>query len=155
MQRSPLALLEPPDDTSPQDSAASTAARDACRASFVNSLAAAPVHEAPYRHWILSDVLPADLAAEMDALPFEAPALDGVSGSREIHNNTRTYVDAEAIAKHPACKALAEAFPHPDTVAAVEEITGARLDGCCLRIEYAMDTEGFWLQPHTALGVKK
>ncbi|MBS0359966.1 MAG: 2OG-Fe(II) oxygenase [Proteobacteria bacterium] len=121
----------------------------------MNRLAAAEVHEAPYCHWILNDVLPAELAAELDALPFEAPALDGVSGSREIHNNTRTYVDAAAIASHPSCKALAEAFQHPDTVAAVEEITGADLDGCCLRIEYAMDTDGFWLQPHTDLGVKK
>jgi hypothetical protein len=155
MQRSPLALLDPRGDTSSQDTPAVSAARDACRARFVNSLAAAPRHEGPYRHWILSDVLPADLAAEMDALPFDAPALNGVSGSREIHNNTRTYIDAEAIARHPACAAMAQAFQHPETVAAVEEMTGARLGGCCLRIEYAQDTEGFWLQPHTDLGVKK
>ena len=155
MQRSPLALLDPPQDSSSPESPAVAAARDACRAQFVASLSAASVHEAPYRHWILTEVLPADLAAQVDALPFEAPALHGVSGSREIHNNTRRYVDAEAIALYPSCAALAEAFQHPDTVAAVEAITGAQLDGCCLRIEYAMDTDGFWLQPHTDLGVKK
>lgn len=155
MQRSPLALLDPSTDASSSDSPAASAARDACRTAFNRSLAAAQVHDVPYRHWLLSDVLPADVAAEINALPFEAPALNGVSGSREIHNNTRRYVDADAIARYRACAALAQAFQHPDTVALVEEVTGARLDGCCLRIEYAQDTEGFWLQPHTDLGVKK
>jgi hypothetical protein len=129
--------------------------RDACRESFAKSLAAARPQDEPYRHWILENVLPATIAAALGALPFPAPALNGVSGSREIHNNTRTYVDAQAIAEHGACAALAEAFQHPDTVATVEALTGARLDGCCLRIEYAQDTDGFWLQPHTDLGVKK
>ncbi|HZZ31026.1 MAG TPA: hypothetical protein VFE10_03455 [Phenylobacterium sp.] len=122
---------------------------------FARSLASARVQDEPYRHWILQNVLPAPMAAALDALPFPAPALDGLSGSREIHNNTRTYVDAAAIAEHPMCDALAQAFQHPDTVATIEALTGARLDGCCLRIEYAQDTEGFWLQPHTDLGVKK
>jgi hypothetical protein len=31
---------------------------------------------------------------------------------------------------------------------------GARLDGTYLRLEYAQDTDGFWLEPHTDLGVK-
>ena len=137
----------------PGDTAA--AERDACRAHFARSLEAAVAQDEPYRHWILQDVLPADMAAAMDALPFPAPALNGLSGSREIHNNTRRYIDAEAIGKHPMCAALAQAFQHPDTVAVVEEATGAQLDGCCLRIEYAQDTDGFWLQPHTDLGVKK
>jgi hypothetical protein len=154
MQRSPLALLDPPKDAS-EDTLAIAAARDACRAHFTHSLATAPINNAPYRHWLLSDVLPAGMAAELNALPFAAPALHGVSGSREIHNNTRKYVDGDAIARHLSCAALAQAFQHPDTVAAVEEITGARLGGCCLRIEYAQDTDGFWLQPHTDLGVKK
>jgi hypothetical protein len=95
------------------------------------------------------------MAAALEALPFPAPVLDGVSGSREIHNNTRRYVDAAAIAAHPMCRSLADAFHHPETVAGIEDATGASLGGCCLRIEYAQDTDGFWLQPHTDLGVKK
>jgi hypothetical protein len=147
-RRSPLALLE-------SGTIQADAARDACRERFSASLAAAERRETPYRHWLLEQVIPADMAAAMDALPFEAPALDGVSGSREVHNNTRRYVDAANIAEHPACRALAEAFQDARTVAAIEDVTGARLDGCCLRIEYAQDTDGFWLQPHTDLGVKK
>jgi len=100
-------------------------------------------------------VLPADVAQAMDDLPFDAPALNGVSGSREIHNNTRRYLDQAAIEAFPVCRAVAEAFQDPRTVAAVEAATGAQLDGCCLRIEYAQDCDGFWLQPHTDLGVKK
>ena len=95
------------------------------------------------------------MAAALDALPFEAPQLHGVSGSREIHNNTRRYVDQAAIDAYPVCRSLAEAFQDARTVAVVQQLTGAQLDGCCLRIEYAQDTDGFWLQPHTDLGVKK
>jgi hypothetical protein len=154
MRISPLALLEPlPGGERPAD--LTTRSREACRTRFAESLRAAPAQDDPYRHWLLRDVLPQDMTASLDALPFPAPALNGVSGSREIHNNTRRYVDAAAIAAYPACRALAEAFQHPATVALIEDVTGAHLDGCCLRIEYAQDTDGFWLQPHTDLGVKK
>lgn len=153
MHRNPLALLDPVGGAASQ--AAMEDDREACRASIAASLRAARVDDEPYRHWLLRDVLPADVAARMETLPFSAPSLDGVSGSREIHNNTRRYIDADAIATHAVCRSVAEAFQHPDTVALVEDVTGARLDGCCLRIEYAQDTDGFWLQPHTDLGVKK
>ncbi len=129
--------------------------RDACRDRFAASLRAATADEAPYRHWLLRDVLPARVAADLNALPFAPPPLDGVSGSREVHNNTRRYIDADAIAAHPVCRALAEAFQDAATVATIEALTGARVGGCCLRIEYAQDTDGFWLRPHTDLGVKK
>src|SRR5437762_90264 len=118
MRRSPLALVE-------TASSASDADREACRARFAASLASAARHERPYRHWLLRDVLPARVAAAMDALPFAAPDLHGVSGSREIHNNTRTYVDGDAIAAHPVCRGLAEAFQDPRTVATIENVTGA------------------------------
>ena len=153
MSKSPLALLDPPGGPSSLDAAGRD--REACRASFAQSLRAAPAEDSPYRHWLLRDVLPDHVAAAMDALPFAAPPLDGISGSREIHNNTRRYVDAAAIAEYPACRSLADAFQDPATVALIEDLTGARLGGCCLRIEYAQDTDGFWLQPHTDLGVKK
>jgi hypothetical protein len=153
MRRSPLALLDPLGDSSSQS--AIDGGPEACAASVAQSLRYASVAATPYRHWVLRDVLPAEMATAMDALPFVAPSLDGVSGSREIHNNTRQYIDAAAIAEHAVCRSLAEAFQHPDTVSVIEDVTGARLGGCCLRIEYAQDIDGFWLQPHTDLGVKK
>ena len=152
MHRSPLGLLD-----LPVGGSASALVRDgeACRIRFGESLRSAPGYDDPYPHWLLSQVLPQPIAEAMAALPFAPPALNGVSGSREIHNNTRRYVDADAIAAHPVCHSLADAFQHRETVAAIEDVTGARLGGCCLRIEYAQDTDGFWLQPHTDLGVKK
>ena len=149
MHRRPVGLLDPP----VRGSVARE--RDACRRRIGDSLRSASRHDEPYPHWLLSRVLPEPVAQAMAALPFTAPALHGVSGSREIHNNTRCYIDADAIAAHPVCRSVAEAFQHPSTVAAIEAVTGARLDACCLRIEYAQDTDGFWLQPHTDLGVKK
>ena len=148
LRRSPLALLE-------SRPVASETERDACRDRFAASLTSAERFERPYRHWLLKDVLPASVAQALDDLPFEAPDLHGVSGSREVHNNTRRYIDQAAIAAFPVCRSVADAFQDPRTVAVVEAVTGARLGGCCLRIEYAQDTDGFWLQPHTDLGVKK
>ncbi|MDR3508320.1 MAG: 2OG-Fe(II) oxygenase [Caulobacteraceae bacterium] len=127
----------------------------AVRAAFAESLKRAQSSDQPYRHWTLTEVFPADTVAALSALPFPVPALDGVSGARELHNNTRQYFDAENNALHPVCAAVAEAFQDPATVRAIAEATGAAIDDCYLRIEYAQDTNGFWLQPHTDLGVKK
>jgi hypothetical protein len=148
LRRSPLDLVE-------SGPAAAEVERDACRESFAASLRGAERCERPYRHWNLRDMLPAHVAQALDALPFEPPPLDGVSGSREVHNATRRYIDQDNIADFPVCRAVAEAFQDPRTVALVEQVTGAQVGGCCLRIEYAQDTDGFWLQPHTDLGVKK
>jgi hypothetical protein len=39
-------------------------------------------------------------------------------------------------------------------LAALASLTGVVLAGSFLRIEFALDLEGFWLEPHTDLGVK-
>jgi len=64
MHRSPLALLDPLGDTSSM--VAMEHDRDACRSSFAASLRSATLDDEPYRHWLLRDVLPADVAAGMD-----------------------------------------------------------------------------------------
>ena len=38
---------------------------------------------------------------------------------------------------------------------ALATTTGAKLDGTSLRIEYCMDRQGFWLEPHTDIGAKR
>lgn len=119
------------------------------------SARAAKAYEAPYRHYILSDLLPRAVADELADLPFSAPRLDGVSGKRELHNDTRSYFDAAAMAKHPVMAAVAEALQAHDTVSALAQIFDAPLDDTFLRLEYAQDVDGFWLEPHTDLGVKK
>lgn len=111
-------------------------------------------HETPYRHWFLNDCLPEDNLDGILALPFEAPRLGGLSGKRELHNATRTYFDAENIEKYECCAAFSEAFQDRRVTGRIASHFGAGLDGTYLRIEYAQDTGGFWLEPHSDLGVK-
>lgn len=143
-----------PIDQDPPEAAVETGQRE-CERTLAGSLSRSARHDSPYRHWILQNVLPESMAAALDRLPVPTPLLRGESGSRELHNNTRRYIDADAVAAHPVCASLAQAFQSDETVALIERETGARLDGCFLRLEYAQDTEGFWLRPHTDLGVKK
>lgn len=118
--------------------------------SFTNSKRNA----APYPHWFLSKCLPKAAADEITELPFPAPELDGVSGKREVHNATRKYFDAENKAKYSVCNAFCEAFQDRRVTDAIQKTFGSKLSGSYLRVEYAQDIDGFWLEPHTDLGVK-
>jgi hypothetical protein len=127
----------------------------AVKTSLLKSLAAAECHEAPYRHWILTKVLPDNVVDALLALPFAAQDVGGVSGERELHNDTRTYFDQANIDRYPVCEAVAAAFHDEEIVGAFARATGSLLDRTLLRLEYALDTTGFWLRPHTDLGVKR
>jgi hypothetical protein len=110
--------------------------------------------DAPYPHWFLSHCLPEDALDAVLALPFEAPPLDGISGKRELHNNTRKYFDQENMGRFPVCKAFSDAFQSKPVTDLIEMHFATSLDGSYLRVELAQDTDGFWLEPHTDLGVK-
>ena len=111
--------------------------------------------DAPYPHWLVDGAfLPATVSA-LQELPFPTPDLDGVSGTREAHNATRVYFDPENQVSHPVCAEVATAFQSDEAVAAITEVFDAKLDGTYLRIEYGQDTDGFWLGPHTDIGVKR
>ncbi|NOU05879.1 MAG: 2OG-Fe(II) oxygenase [Hyphomicrobiaceae bacterium] len=128
--------------------------KDAVIASLIKSFEAAPRREQPYPHWYLENCLPAADVAELTALPFPAPALGGISGKREIHNATRQYFDAANMEKYPACKTLNESLQDRRLTSTVERVFGTNVAGNYLRVEFAQDTDGFWLEPHTDLGVK-
>jgi hypothetical protein len=128
---------------------------DAVADSVIAAFDRARPDEVPYRHWIVSEVLPRGLSEILRRLPFNAPELGGVSGKRELHNDQRHYFDAPTNARFPACQAVADAFQSRPVVEAIEAATGADLAGSFVRLEYAQDIEGFWLQPHTDLGVKR
>lgn len=108
----------------------------------------------PYSHWILRDCLPADTIKDILDLPFPAPSLEGVSGKRELHNKTRRYFDAENQEAFPVCKAVVEALQDKRTTDLIAKAFGTSLSGTYLRIESTQDIDGFWLEPHTDLGVK-
>ncbi|MGD1038000.1 MAG: 2OG-Fe(II) oxygenase [Roseiarcus sp.] len=124
-------------------------------AAFSAAVAARRTFAAPYRHSLLENVFPADVADELADPPFAAPTLDGVSGRRELHNDRRSYFDAAAMERFPVMRAVAEALQSREVARLVHDAFGAPIDGAFLRLEYAQDVDGFWLEPHTDLGVKK
>jgi hypothetical protein len=128
--------------------------KEAFVSAMLESIATSEQHETPYRHWLLDRCLPEDALDEVLALPFPAPALGGVSGRRELHNATRRYFDAENRVLYPVCAGLCDAFQDERVTGRIAQHFGARLGGSFLRVEYAQDTGGFWLEPHTDLGVK-
>jgi hypothetical protein len=121
---------------------------------LLGSLDAATRHDTPYRHWFVEHCLPNAMIDELLALPFEAPQLGGISGKRELHNVTRKYFDVANSAKYPVCETFCAAFQSSEMTDGLTRVLGAQLEGTYLRIEYAQDTDGFWLEPHTDLGVK-
>ena len=128
---------------------------DAIKSAMRASLASMEQHETPYRHWIMSDVLPEPVVDALMALPFAAQHVAGSSGERRLHDDSRTYFDQANMERFPVCEAVARAFHETDMVEAFAQASNSDLDGCLLRLEYALDTSGFWLSPHTDLGVKR
>lgn len=131
-----------------------SASTEAVVESLSRSFSSAVKSERPYPNWQLRNCLPDDVAKDVLGLPFAAPGLDGVSGKRELHNKTRTYFDAANQAQFPSVKAVSEGLQDPRTTAMIERQFGINLQGSYVRIEYAMDIDGFWLEPHSDLGVK-
>lgn len=122
---------------------------------FAASLAAAGYETAPFAHWLLRAPFGQGVALELGALPFQPPRIGDTDGRRETHNSTRIFFDRTRQADHAVCRAVAEAFQSAGTVSAITRATGADLDGTSLRIEYCLDLDGFWLEPHTDIGAKR
>jgi len=128
--------------------------RDALVGTLIESIATSRCVEVPYRHWLLTRCLPADAVDAILDLPFPAPDLGGVSGKRELHNATRKYFDVENRSRFPVCEAFCRAFQDKRLCDRIAGHFGSKLAGSYLRVEYGQDTDGFWLEPHTDLGVK-
>jgi hypothetical protein len=122
---------------------------------FAASIAARQTFHEPYRHYMVENVFPKDVADDLANLPFAAPRLDGVSGKRELHNDQRSYFDAAAMSRFPVMRAVAEALQSRQVVSLIRDAFDAPIEDTYLRLEYAQDVDGFWLEPHTDLGVKK
>jgi hypothetical protein len=124
------------------------------KASLRASVRAAERHESPYRHWFLQGVFPRPVYDELRVMPFPVGDLAGVSGTREAHNADRVYFSGSNLEAFASCRAAAEAFQDSDTVGLFSAAFGGSLDDTYVRVEYAQDTNGFWLKPHTDIGVK-
>ncbi len=113
------------------------------------------VGETPFRHWLLDGVLPANCLAAIDALPAEPAEIGDTNGRRETHNATRLFFGVPARQEHTVCHDLATALQSQGVVTAIEALCGIKLRGTSLRIEYCLDRDGFWLEPHTDIGAKR
>jgi hypothetical protein len=109
----------------------------------------------PYRHWVLQGVLPEAECAAIDALPYAPPAIEDTKGRRETNNSTRLFFGVNERARHGVCDRLATALQSRDVTRHIEAECGIDLAGLFLRIEYCLDTDGFWLEPHTDIGAKR
>ena len=124
------------------------------KASLQKSVRSAEQHETPYRHWYIQNVFPQPVYEVLKDMPFPVADLGGVSGTREAHNADRVYFSGKNLDEFENCLAAAEAFQDPETVRLFADAFGGKLDDSFVRVEYAQDIDGFWLKPHTDLGVK-
>lgn len=108
----------------------------------------------PFPNWRFNSLFPERIAEALANFPFDPSPLAGPSGRRELHNGRRRYFSGDILREFPVAREVAEAFQSARVVQAIMMLTGALLVGAFLRIEYAVDLEGFWLEPHTDLGVK-
>jgi hypothetical protein len=108
----------------------------------------------PFRHWLLDRVLPGRSLVALDALPRPRPPVGDSLGKRETHNSTRLFFAPEQRNTFPICAELAAAWQSERVVHDLESLCDVSLSGSFLRIEYCLDTDGFWLAPHTDIGAK-
>ena len=119
-------------------------------------LAHTPAAAYPFTHWFLHDVLPQPACEALVAWNPGHSALAGdVGGRRETHNAYRVFVDENARARDARLDSMARHFDAPQARQAFESVCGIGLDTASLRLELCLDTDGFWLEPHTDIGAKK
>lgn len=121
---------------------------------LLDALEQANVQEEPYQHFLVSDLFDSQLVDDVLEIPFVPLELNYEKGSREEFNNVRRYINPEVIETFPAAERLAEIFLSPEIIGKIEEMGNVILKDSLLRIEYAIDTDKFWLKPHSDLGVK-
>jgi len=123
--------------------------------SFLACLENADHKTSPFDYWLLTNPLPKGNCEAIASLPFAPPQDSIFNGKRETNNSTRVYFTPENQAKHVICRRIVEGFLDADVKRAIEKETGTDLSGTRLRVEYCQDTDGFWLEPHTDIFIKK
>jgi hypothetical protein len=121
---------------------------------FLDCLDRAQAETEPFRYWLLEDVLTEEACDGILELPIEPPKLTLYDGTRECNNESRTYFNPELCAREPVCRQVVEAFKDQHVIDKLERTCGIDLSQGNLRIEYTQDSDGFWLEPHTDIGVK-
>jgi hypothetical protein len=121
---------------------------------MLRTLGTSNVCTEPFTHWQFNQVFPPATLEELVALPLKAPDVKYEKGTREYNNSDRTYFNADTCAQFQIAETVTGMFQAAEIVSGIEKLCGINLDGSYLRIEYAQDQEGFWLEPHTDIRVK-
>jgi hypothetical protein len=119
------------------------------------AIARAEPRESPFCHWLIRNALPRPMVEALARLPIPPAGTADNAGRRETRNAERVYVTPEMQRRLPATRPLACTLQAAKTVRTIEEHCRIQLAGTRLRIEYCQDQDGFWLEPHTDIGVKK
>jgi hypothetical protein len=119
------------------------------------ALSGADAMREPWPCWAISGLFPERVLCQLVGLPLSPAGAGAPSGRREDRNETRIYFDARNLVRYPVMRWVGEALQSRAVVACIEQVCRATLAGTFLRIEYALDFDGFWLEPHTDIGVKK
>lgn len=128
---------------------------DATQSQFLNCLAHATHERWPFDYWLLKNPLPDSTCEAIANLPVEPPTGAMFDGRREANNATRIYFSPEMQARHAVCREVADTFRNETIKAEIAATTGARIADVRLRFEYCLDTDGFWLEPHVDIAVKR
>ncbi len=123
--------------------------------SFLTCLKNAQHETSPFDYWLLDKALPEGDCDDIANLPFPLPEGAVYDGKRDTNNALRIYFTRENQDKFEVCRRVVEGFQAPSVKKAIEAATGTNLSDGHLRIEYCQDTDGFWLEPHTDIFVKK
>ena len=108
----------------------------------------ARLRDTPYRHWLLKDVFPEQLAIGILMLPIAPPFIDDCGGVRDRHNDKRSFFTPLLQSQFPVCAALAHAMQAPKLARLFRNVLGIDAEGSYLRMEYIQDVNGAWLEPH-------
>ena len=123
-------------------------------ATFCRSLDVAVRYAEPFPHFYADDLFPKPVVEGLAALPFSPAGRTEMSGRRE-GNGTRIFFGPAEMTRFPVMWAVAEALQSANVIRSIGALSAAPIRGCHLRLEYAIDEEGFWLAPHTDIGIKK
>ncbi|GCE91005.1 hypothetical protein MSKU15_2606 [Komagataeibacter diospyri] len=122
----------------------------------IAALTATPATTWPFPHWQLYDVLPTPIAAALVAWVPDPHFMGGDSGGQRAgRNGHRLFITPALQATNTGLAQLAGLFDNAQTRAAFTDRCDARLENTALRLELCLDTDGFWLEPHTDIGAKR
>ena len=139
----------------PSAGPAGQASSNAVADSFLECLNCARHETSPFDYWLLDTALPEKDCDDLAKLPFPVPKDVVLDGKRASNNELRVFFTPENQEKFPVCRRVVQGFQDPSVRGAIEAATGTDLSDGHLRIEYCQDNDGFWLEPHTDILVKK